>query len=467
MPDHYDLLARPDWTATAVLIVTPYVEREFFERIMEDLQPETLAVVIDDGCRPEDVRMVRECAENLDNVAVVLGSAPGLVHSKIFHVELLTPGGTTRHTLVFGSANATRQAFNGMINAETLCRAQITAANHHGILGWLQAVRAASLDEDAKREIDAVQDGWVAQGVTIRLPAILIKEATTKASNFDLWLQRGRLLAKFDPDPSFLRVHVNLLRPLPPGDAQRRILSLGFEAALMKRLAIPYLGAIEGEQDGDAEAGNWRSRLFVWTNLGYWCSDECFDLWHEQFKKAGHEGRAANLERLALLHGAARDAARTRFIDQVGNLVQVFGDDAPLFLQYTDGALDREHYETIFDQRVDRDLALAADPEYVNRYINGCEINDVPRFRVDSASWRIFSASFFRQIHLESLKARSQSLAYHHMAWMPFEYAGKVNVEDATISSLVRERWNEMTTDDNGEAITVGDYIASYYNAFG
>src|SRR3546814_7748214 len=98
--DHYDLLGRPGWKATSVLVVSPYVERTFFERIVRDLRPATLTVVIDDGCRADDVKMVRSLARRGKNVSVALASARGLVHATIFHVEWLTTGGSRAHTLV-------------------------------------------------------------------------------------------------------------------------------------------------------------------------------------------------------------------------------------------------------------------------------------------------------------------------------------------------------------------------------
>ncbi len=85
--DHYDLLARPDWKAESILIVSPYVERTFFDRIIKDLTPATLTVVIDDGCRSNEIAMIQGLARKGTAVTVVLGSAPGLVHAKIFHVE--------------------------------------------------------------------------------------------------------------------------------------------------------------------------------------------------------------------------------------------------------------------------------------------------------------------------------------------------------------------------------------------
>ena len=40
--------------ADGVIVVSPYVEAEFFERVARDLRPKRLHVVIDDGCRRED-----------------------------------------------------------------------------------------------------------------------------------------------------------------------------------------------------------------------------------------------------------------------------------------------------------------------------------------------------------------------------------------------------------------------------
>jgi hypothetical protein len=209
--DHYDLLARPDWTAKSVLIVSPYVERKFFKRIVQELRPATLAVVIDDGCRPEDLTMILALARQRTRICVALGSARGLVHAKIFHIEWLTPGGQCRHTFVYGSGNATRQAFNSNINSEVMCKVGLTAANHAPILDWAAHVFTAATTGSPGRVISRVHDARLANGINIRLPEMTIKQAGNKANNFDLWLQRGRLLSAFRPDPSFLRVQVTFV----------------------------------------------------------------------------------------------------------------------------------------------------------------------------------------------------------------------------------------------------------------
>src|SRR3546814_1652133 len=98
--------------------------------------------------------MVRSLARGGKNVSVALASARGLVHAKIFHVEWLTTGGSRAHTLVYGSGNATRQAFDGF-NSELMCKARLTISNHASILDWLQRVRMAACcpaDHDRSEE---------------------------------------------------------------------------------------------------------------------------------------------------------------------------------------------------------------------------------------------------------------------------------------------------------------------------
>ena len=168
---HYDLLAQPDWTAKSVLIVSPYVERFFFDRILKALKPATLAVVIDDGCRADEVAMLRNLPAEGTKVSVVLGSARGLVHAKIFHIEWLTAGGNRAHTLVYGSGNATRQAFDGDFNSELMCKVRLTVAKHSSVLEWLKQVRTvASSTIGAGSVVQPVRDVWLANGVQISLP---------------------------------------------------------------------------------------------------------------------------------------------------------------------------------------------------------------------------------------------------------------------------------------------------------
>lgn len=461
--DHYDLLARTDWKVSSILIVSPYVEKEFFERIVNELKPPMLTVVIDDGCRSDDVIMVQALARRGTHVKVVLGSARGLVHAKIFHVEWTTPGGQTRHTLVYGSGNATRQAFDGNINSEVMCKARLTAANHASILEWTTRIRAAASDDAADRTIPAVRDAWLADGMSIRLPSIMIKDSGNKANNFDLWLQRGRLLSTFQPDPSFLHVHVNLRSELPPGEAERIVQNIGFETPRTRRLSFSYIAEAEGAYEENDGPGNWRSRLFAWTQLGYWCSDSCFRLNRDLFRKAGHESRTENLERLRRLREPGpRSAARMHFLDRVIRLWDAFGTQAASYLEGRGTKVDQVFYQNAFEQRLERDLELAGDEEFTNRYINGCEVIDVPRFRMDAAAWRSFVDSFCRQLHLEWLKTRSQSLMFQNIYAALKDLDESVFDDPRSLARLLRSKWNFTIEGDDGEDISVGDYVDSY-----
>jgi hypothetical protein len=462
---HYDLLAQPDWKAKSVLVVSPYVERFFFDRIL-NLRPTMLTIVIDDGCRADEVAMLQNLTAKGTKVSVVLGSARGIVHAKIFHIEWLTAGGNRAHTLVYGSGNATRQAFDGDFNSELMCKARLTVAKHASILEWLKQVRtAASNPTGDSSMIPPVRDVSLANGIHVRLPGLTIKDAVNKASNFDLWLQRGRLVSMFRPDASFLRIHVNLLAELPGGDLVQRVQRIGFETPKTRRLSIPYIPTLSDDGEESSGLGHWRSRYFIWTQLGDWCSDACFRNKSHLFKKVGHEARLETLTRLHdLKEPAPREKARAGFLDRVDALWSALGDSAGTYLETTrKGDLDRAVYQKLFEQRLERDLELAADTEFRDRYIDGCEVIEVPRFRMDALGWRSFVDSFMRQIHLEWLKAKSPSLIYQYIYAALEDSLDSAFDDPKTLVELVRSKWNHVIEGDDGEGIHLGQYIDLYH----
>jgi hypothetical protein len=411
--------------------------------------------------------MLRNLPAEGTKVSVVLGSARGLVHAKIFHIEWLTAGGNRAHTLVYGSGNATRQAFDGDFNSELMCKVRLTVAKHSSVLEWLKQVRTvASSTIGAGSVVQPVRDVWLANGVQIRLPGLMIKDAVSKASNFDLWLQRGRLLSMFRPDTGFLRIHVNLLAELPGGDLVQRVRGIGFETPKTRRLSIPYIPTSGDGEEENSAIGHWRSRYFIWTQLGDWCSDACFRDKSHLFKKIGHEARLETLNRLYKLENSApREKARVRFLDRVDALWSALGDSAGTYLETThNGELDRVVYQHLFEQRLERDLELAADPEFQDRYVAGCEVIEVPRFRTDTLGWRSFVDSFMRQIHLEWLKARSPSLIYQYIYAALDEFSDDVFDDPKTLVETVRSNWNQVIEGDDGEDIHLGQYIDLYHS---
>ena len=85
---HYNLFERrKGWIAESILVISPYVESQFFERVVSEARPESLIIIVDDGCRPDDVQMLENLTGKKMKVVVALGSAAGLVDSKIFHLS--------------------------------------------------------------------------------------------------------------------------------------------------------------------------------------------------------------------------------------------------------------------------------------------------------------------------------------------------------------------------------------------
>ncbi len=413
--------------------------------------------------------MIRALRSKGQQVQVALGGASGLVHAKVFHIEWETPGGKSAHSFVYGSGNATRQAFDGGINAELLCRAWLTATHHKPILKWLRAVRRAVTDvADGHAKVQEIPNITLADGIIVRLPTIVVKDATSKADNFDLWLQRGRLAATFRPDPSFLRVHIDLHADLPPGTLEQIVLNVGFETQRTRRLSIPYLQTARAIDGGTEGSGHWRSRYFALTQLSDWCSAACHAERKHLFRKAGHVGRARTLTLLAgLKDPSRRNRVRARYLGRVEGLWGALGTEAKIYLSSNGSHVDLEHYGRQFEKRVDYDLKRAADDEFRTQFIDGVEIIDVPRFRVDTRAWNAFAESFTRQLHMENIKRRSVSLIYQRT-----NAALSKRVEDPfddprRTVKLLRKHWNDLIEDKDGKLITVGAYIDRYHDIVG
>lgn len=415
--DSFDLLdARSGRVAEAVLIISPYVEASFFQRVARNLRPKSVHVVIDDGCRREDLESVASALKDGGHrraPAIRLGSARGLVHLKLFYVRWRTKGGRKAASLVFGSANATRQGFGGDLNAELLAACELTAAAHRDVIRWCEKVIDATKADDPVSVPDE-RDAAIAKGLRLRLPALTVGRTVSQVSNFDVWIQRGYLLSEYKADPSFLFVPIPLVKPLPAGEQSLAAARAGFDVRPTRSIRHRYIddGSAD-EVDDPAEAdlgkGNWRRKLFTRTQLGEWCSRECYDARRGDFLRKGNELRAEALQHLQELSSKDRlKAARRTFVDKVDELWTLLGDRAPDHLRGSD-ELDRAHYRKTFDRKVVRDLELAADPEFGRRYVSGFELVEVPRFRNDVAGWRSFIRSLAQQLALDEAKGRSQS----------------------------------------------------------
>lgn len=465
----FDLLSRrkPGWKPETALVVSPYVEAEFFLRLARDLRPKRIHVVIDDGCRREDREaVIKALAEggHKRQPLLRLGSARGLVHMKLFYVRWTTPGGRAAYSLVFGSANATRQGFSGVDNAELVAGCTLTAKSHADVIGWCDRVIAATRTAEIIK-VAAAHSATLAKGMRLRLPEITIGREVAAVSNFDLWIQRGSLLSTYRPDPSFLRVAIPLAKPLSRGEQASLAVTAGFEVPQTKSVRHRYIddGSRLGEFGEEVEihdTGNWRRRLFTWTHLGEWCSDECYVAHRSRFRRRNHERRQAALGQLrALADSSTRAFARDSFLVKMDRLWSVFGENAPDILRGK-GEVDHRHYGKIFDGRVERDLELIEDEEFERRYVDGFEFVPVPRFRDDVVGWRHFVDSLGRQLALDETRGRSQSqLLSAIREVIQASDEDEVTLQDPrSLIAFLREIWRENAGRSVGPAASIARY---------
>ena len=471
--DHYDLLAREGWSAKSMLIVSPFVEKAFFETLAEKIKPKALTVVIDDSCRSSDIEMIKKIQNQTKNLNVVLAGCSGLVHAKIFYVEWITSAKRSAYTLVYGSGNATRQAFEGVVNSELMCKVRLTAANHGPILDWLNNVvaKANSLAQSQnavrnnkksatieKVDLAPLRDAEVAKGVHLRLPGMSLKHATSKADGFDSWLQRGHLLSKYDPDNAFLKIGIDLKKELPKGALESAVRRSGFDTQLSKKLNYSYIAVSKKDADGSKKE-SWRSKYFVWTHLGYWCSDECYKNHNNQFKNSGYKARKATIDKLKLLEVEAEiNKECSIFIEKMRELWSSLGTTARDYLYEIDNGLHEAKYKEIFDKKIKIDFEKIADEDFCERYVTGYENIELPRFRVDAKAWNSFVLSFLDQVRFEgNAKKRSNSLIYGHF----FHVVEDTDFETSQkMLKFLKQNWNSATEDGQ----TIGEYIVSYHD---
>ena len=457
----YDLLGPlKNHKIETCLVITPYVEATFFEKLIETAKPRRLIVVVDDGCRRDDLNLIRDAAKEAGTrrrpktVVTVLGSTRGLVHLKLVYNEMKSSGGYKKRRIVFGSANATRQGFGGNVNAEILCDCQLTRKHHGDIIDWCDEVVSKATEADKPQGSHAnIAElfGEIAPGIQLRLPAFTLGRKREHLSSFDLWIQRGRILAKFRPEPSFLKILVPLKEGLGSSPLSNIAAEAGFASLETKTLNFRYVGTSgddDHSEDGTGSSGPWRSQYFTWTNLGEWCSEDCFKAKKKEFGSRGQDLRSKHLDDLQKLKMGRQErrSAREKFLTCLERLWDGFHEDASSYLQGA-AKLDMAHYAKVFDDRVDRDLAMLEETGFRDRYVRGYEINELPRFQNDVKGWKNFVESFAEEICHQNWKKQSRSKMLKAIQ----EAAGGRDVfhfkDSSELLRLLRDIWGHVDRD--------------------
>lgn len=333
---------------------------------------------------------------------------------KLAYIVERRESGKSRRSLIFGSANATRQSFSRSINAELIASCRLTKSSHSSTIRWCEHAVAA-ITAGRCVEIAAVED--ILGIVRLRLPSIRVGPSAL-ANSFDLWVQRGSLLATYQPEPGFLKVPITLKRDLDVSEQSRVVALSGFDAAPTNRITFAYVGGepasrVVGDPDGAGYGTTWRSQYFTRTNLGFWCSEACLADRGDMFHQRGHVVRAEQLSRLRdLRRDEPRRRRREAFLSRLGALWTGFGSEAPGLLTGSD-TLDARHYTKLFEKAVSKDLELIEDEAFCDRYLSGFEITPVPRFRTDLRGWNEFIESMMLQLVLSNARPQSRSRLLH------------------------------------------------------
>jgi hypothetical protein len=353
--DNYDLLLRDDWDAESVLIITPYVTKAFFKKLLKTVKPERLYVLVDDGCRDQDIKMLTLLKSAGTKIYIAQGAAVsnkknggavgGLVHAKVFHTIWRNKAATQRReTLLIGSGNATGPAFGSGGNAEIFARVDISKAPDAPDLKskfteMREAIEATKRNCKSQN-VGAIESLWIGDGIFLRWPEIKVKPNTNIPDSFDAWLQRGWLLSSYVPDADFLKVPVKLSKPLPPSAIEESVNRADWETIKSQVIRYSYLEADLAQTDAvpiddtKLDVEKWRAKYFVQTHLGYWCSDACYHEKKDEFVKSGKESRCAQLDALsALSDNKLLVKERDRFIQKLNELWMALGLAASDYLR--------------------------------------------------------------------------------------------------------------------------------------
>jgi hypothetical protein len=466
----FELLSVPEGYRTDLaLVIAPYVDVKFMDALVKQMNPHRLCLLVDDGARPEDLQELHKARRKGVKLEVRLGRAAGLMHMKAFYFEFVREVApkTRKRRLLFGSANATNAAFIGNRNAELIVDLDLAISRDAGISDYFSRV-LATFDTETTTVIHG-EEVWPSQIPTLYLPKFKSVMPSAMPFGFDTWLQRGMLAAQYRNAPQFAILSIPLKKALPQDLVARIFASRSFTEK-GDRDIVRY-GYMNGSNDvpadeNEGEIPRWKSRYGVWTHLGDWISYECYQSHKRSMKSKASSARQGKILKLL---GSANDVVwrRERIDSLLKALAQVWSDlEAAgvipgLYLESKSGKLNPAYYEQRLNQKLEQDLHLAQDEDFKNRYINGYDFPDVPRFRQDAIAWERFVLSWCESIAVEAVKKRTPSLVARQIREaMGYEDLKLVDLGPKEIASFLRENWEREWEDYD---MTLGEWIIGYH----
>ncbi len=454
-----------------MLVVSAYAGKDFFKAVDGQLKPRSLTVVLDEGIDPDLLEEIRGAlGKRLDRGGLALGRGVNgrLMHAKLYLLSWKASGHSTLHYLTVGSPNASKAAWGTYGNVESRVCSQLRKSKDRIVFQWWRGMEEAlsSLDNEgvvplATPPLDYVRGSERGRdGLRIHLPSFGL--VPPSVPDFDSWLQQGILCHEFRGDPTFIRMRVKLLQPLPVAPELEPLVDLGvIDQDAGKFLVHPYLKEELGEPDEDPEGGafwHWRSRYFLESTMGWWTSRRCFKRHGDRFKAKGYKERGKEIELAA--QGAKHELRIERFL----RLMDRVAESLPTsrvneWLETTErGQLNRAFYRELAESQVRRDMVKARDSSWARRYVNKFEFLDAPRFRADSSAWEKFAASIaetlwfnlrrdrHENVYAQALRGRLEMPEIPELdAMLSDRSVGREAVgESEWMLELLRRRWPEL-----------------------
>jgi hypothetical protein len=403
----------PGHETESALIIAPYFDPWFGRELAERLKPGRIRFVVDDGARYEDIEALEAelRGAGVADLKILVAQANSLMHMKAYYFQYRDRAGSIaqRH-LHFGSANATKAGYSGYGNAELIATTHLLPAEHGNIIRYFDTVLEAADRRGGSISKIVCSPGPGTPGLF--LPSFRLTDAGAPAG-FDAWLQRGRLVAKHRDAQKFLSVAIRLKKPLPADEVAQVFATYGMAAVGEKNEVRHRYVTAPVDPEDKATNPQWKSKYCVWTHLGEWISEECYQSRKGELVAGAKSKREAAINELIANHAdrSWRDNQRSQFITRLQAIWSDLGRIGPPS-DYLEGdeQLDIGFYQERFDKKVAEDAGLACEPKFKERYVNGYDFTPVPKFRLDTEPWNAFVESWADTIALEADKAIRKSL---------------------------------------------------------
>lgn len=467
----YELLSVPDGYRTdAVLVVAPYVDLVFLNRLMTELKPGRLCLLVDDGIQLEILSRIRDCQRKGLKIEVRIARANGLMHMKAFYFEFVRKQAprTRKRRLLFGSANATNAAFSGVINAELIAESDLAINADSEIATYFSHI-LSTFDSPEEQSVPGYS-AWLSQTPYVRFPALRSAHPGKLPSGFDAWLQQGVLAAQYRNAPQFATLTIQLKKSLPQDLVARIFARSSFtEKGERNVVRYSYLNGPDAQEvePAESEQPRWKSRLAVWTHLGDWISNDCHRARSKIMKSKASTARKRNISCI-LGNGDDDKWIESRIerledgLNQVWKELKTAGVAPEQYLEGQNGKVNPKSYRLRFLKKLGQDLQLARDGDFKKRYVHGYEFPAMPRFRQDTMAWEAFVRSWCESIVVETAKNRTLSLVARRIKdVMKYLQKDLSELSWSEIAELLREFWE---AEWEGEGMSLGDWIMGYHD---